>query len=122
MQNTKRYCPSHEKIRIVADESVDYSILKKLRLNGFETFAICEANYSMPDDKVLSLAVKNNATLITEDKDFGELVYRFKMKHCGILLIRLIDFTSDEKANLVLKAVTQHYKVLKNIFSPKILE
>ncbi len=71
----------------------------------------------MPDDKVLSLAVKNNATLITEDKDFGELVYRFKMKHCGILLIRLIDFTSDEKANLVLKAVTQHYKVLKNIFS-----
>lgn len=106
-----------KKNRIVADESVDYSIVKKLRLNGFEVLAICESNPSLRDDEVLSIAVKYKAILITEDKDFGELVYRFNLGHCGILLIRLIDFTSDEKATLVLKAVTQHYKRLKNIFS-----
>ncbi len=106
-----------KKIRIVADESIDYSIVRKLRLNGFNTLAICEANHSLLDHEVLSMAVKHKAILITEDKDFGELVYRFKMKHCGILLIRLGDFSSDEKANFVLKAVSQYYKQLKNIFS-----
>jgi len=29
--------------------------------------------------------------LITEDKDFGELTFRLRLNHCGVLLIRLSD-------------------------------
>jgi predicted nuclease of predicted toxin-antitoxin system len=102
---------------IVADESVDYSIIKLLRESGFIVYSIAESVPSITDADVLKIAVKNKSLLITEDKDFGELVHRFNMKHCGILLIRLIKFSSAEKASLVLLALNKHLNRLMNVFS-----
>ena len=41
------------------------------------------------DDEILSDAYKEERILITEDKDFGELVYRFKKPTYGIVLLRV---------------------------------
>lgn len=65
----------------------------------------------------MEIAVKNRSLLLTEDKDFGELVYRFKMNHFGILLIRLVNYSSSEKAELVLLTLKKHSDKLKNVFS-----
>lgn len=102
---------------IVADESVDHNIVIILRDAGFNVYSITETNSSISDAAVLKIAVKNKSLLLTEDKDFGELVYRFNMKHCGILLIRLIEFNSVEKASLVLMAMEKHFHKLVNVFS-----
>jgi predicted nuclease of predicted toxin-antitoxin system len=104
-------------ILLIADESVDFNIVKTLRKAGHTVMAVAETNPSASDKEVLNMALKNNALLITEDKDFGELVHRFKMKHCGILLIRLISYTSSEKAELVSISIENHWKKLKNVFS-----
>lgn len=102
---------------IVADESVDYLIITLLRKSGLRVFSIAEESPSITDEAVLKVAVKNKSLLITEDKDFGELVHRFGMKHSGILLIRLIELDSAEKANLVLTTVNKHFRNLVNVFS-----
>ena len=47
---------------------------------------------------LMNLAEKENRILITNDKDFGELVFRFKMRAPGIILLRL-------KNDLIVKAV-----------------
>lgn len=68
--------------------------------------------------KMFSLLLsKKNALLITEDKDFGELVFRFQLPHKGILLIRMINAKSLEKAEVVLKVMNEHYEDLFNNFS-----
>ena len=103
--------------RIIADESVDFNIVKLLRNNGYSVHAIAESNAAISDEDVLEIAVKNKSLLLTEDKDFGELVYRFKMKHYGILLIRLTNYTSAEKAELVALTLSKHFGKLKNVFS-----
>lgn len=69
------------KSKIVADESVDFRIVAELRKVGMEVFAICEEQPSIKDNEVLAIAVENDAVLITEDKDFGELVFRIKLPH-----------------------------------------
>ena len=74
---------------LLADESVDFTIVERLRTQGMEVFAIVEQAPSIPDDEVLSIAFHLNAPLITEDKDFGELVFRLKLPHRGIILLRL---------------------------------
>ena len=104
---------------IVADESVDHNVVIILRDAGFTVYSITETNPSISDAAVLKIAVKNKSLLLTEDKDkdFGELVYRFNMKHCGILLIRLVEFNSVEKASLVLMAMEKHFHKLVNVFS-----
>ena len=83
---------------IVADESVDYAIVPSLRKIGFDVSAICETHAGWPDWQVLEFAFQENAYLITEDKDFGERTFRlFKPSH-GILLIRMPNAESEEKA------------------------
>lgn len=73
--------------QLVADESVDFRIIIRLREVGFIVFAIAEEMPSITDQSVLDLAYEKNALLLTEDKDFGDLVFRLQLPHRGILLI-----------------------------------
>ena len=95
--------------QIVVDESVDHAVVTSLKESGFLIFAVAEEAPSIPDRRVLEIACINNALPITEDKDFGELVYRFQLEHSGILLIRMIEAKSIDKAIAVTKAIKIHF-------------
>jgi predicted nuclease of predicted toxin-antitoxin system len=84
-------------MNIVADESVDFSLVKSLRQAGYNVTAIIETTPGINDKQVLNIANNHNALLIAEDKDFGELTFRLRLNHCGILLIRLFDLPRNEK-------------------------
>jgi predicted nuclease of predicted toxin-antitoxin system len=102
-------------LKIVADESVDYRIVAELRKIGLEVLAICEDQPSIKDEDVLAIAVNNDAILITEDKDFGELVFRLQLPHNGILLIRIAD--PNSKIVKVAEAIANYYKELYGKFA-----
>jgi predicted nuclease of predicted toxin-antitoxin system len=65
-------------MRIVVDESVDFGIISNLRKIGYNIISIAETSPGIPDQQVLDIAMHNNALLITEDKDFGELTFRLR--------------------------------------------
>jgi hypothetical protein len=46
--------------------------------------------------------------LLTADKDFGELVFRQRLLHSGIVLIRLAGIQPITKAEVVATAFEQH--------------
>ncbi len=102
---------------IVADESVDFGIVTTLRNHGFDVLAITELFPSIPDPQVLRFAVEQNALLLTEDKDFGELVYRLRLPHRGILLIRILESGGEAKYERVVRELFAHAEELTNAFS-----
>jgi predicted nuclease of predicted toxin-antitoxin system len=102
---------------IVADESVDFGIVVKLRQKGIDIVSIYEEYSGIKDAEVLRIAKDKQCLLITEDKDFGELTYRLKLEHRGIMLIRLSDIPRMERIELVLKTIEQHFNMLENNFS-----
>jgi len=104
-------------LSIVIDESVDYAIIEKLSANNFNVYAIIDETPSISDESVLNIATEKNALIITEDKDFGELVFRFQLSHRGILLVRMISSKSFEKADAVLRVMINHQEELINNFS-----
>lgn len=104
-------------MNIVADESVDYRIIRYLRQQSFNVIAIIDNNASITDTKVLDKANDQNALLITEDKDFGELVFRLKLKHNGIVLLRFFNDTIEIQNKKVLETLQNHYQELLNNFS-----
>jgi predicted nuclease of predicted toxin-antitoxin system len=104
-------------MRIVADENLAYRMIKALRQEGFEVISIEEDAPSIPDDNVLSVAVKEDALLITEDKDFGDLVMRHKLPHRGILLIRLAGVETDEKVIRTLDVIRTYGEELQSSFT-----
>jgi predicted nuclease of predicted toxin-antitoxin system len=62
-------------LSFVADENFDFAVVRQLRTKGFTVLAIAESFSSIPDTQVLQIAVDRKAILLTEDKDFGELVH-----------------------------------------------
>jgi predicted nuclease of predicted toxin-antitoxin system len=61
-------------LNFVADESVDHPIVLELRKVGHRVLAIAEVAAQSRDADVLRLAKELDAVLLTNDKDFGELV------------------------------------------------
>ncbi len=95
-------------MNFVADEGVDAPIVEALRSVGHDVLYIAEIKSGISDDKVLAYANEEDRILITRDKDFGELVYREKKIHSGIILNRLYVFDSLRKAE-ILKNVIEKY-------------
>lgn len=101
----------------VADESVDFGIVSALRKNDFKVIAIDEILKGADDETVLSYSFQLNSILITEDKDFGELVHRLKKTHAGTILIRLSGLDSKSKSDIVVNSIKKNLESMKNSFS-----
>ena len=102
---------------IVADESVDQAIVKELINRGFDVYSILENNFSISDQNVLKITNEKAAFLITEDKDFGELTFRFNSHHYGILLIRINDLNRIERTRYVCDLFEKYFEEMKGCFS-----
>jgi predicted nuclease of predicted toxin-antitoxin system len=59
------------------------------------------------DEVILQRAVAENRILITNDKDFGEKVFREGQAHRGIVLLRLADERSASKIAVLNRLLTQ---------------
>jgi predicted nuclease of predicted toxin-antitoxin system len=101
----------------VADESVDRPIVERLRADGHEVWYVAEAQPGIPDQDVLRHANEQGATLLTADKDFGELVFRRRLISNGVLLLRLAGLSNDTKAEIVSGIVRQHASELPACFT-----
>ena len=95
-------------MKFVADENLHRVIIQRLRQEGHEVIAIAETAPGIADDAVLAIAVQENALLLTEDKDFGELVFRLQLLATGIVLFRLGAASSQIKAQNIALAIQQH--------------
>ncbi len=95
-------------MRFLVDESVGQAITQHLRDRGHDVLAITEVAPRANDSDILRWAAEEKRILITNDKDFGELVYRSGLVHEGVLLFRL---RNEYPANqlLVLTAVLNDY-------------
>jgi len=62
---------------------------------------VAELSPSVADEEVLRQANGRNALLLTADKDFGELVFRQRLVHSGVILLRLAGLANATKAELV---------------------
>ncbi|HXB32435.1 MAG TPA: DUF5615 family PIN-like protein [Puia sp.] len=103
-------------MKLLADEGVDMPIVDLLRTSGFDVHYILETHPGSEDEKVLQIANNEHRVLITQDKDFGELVYRMQRTHEGIILIRLGTIPAPEKARIVNHVLIEHGEKLVKAF------
>ena len=59
----------------LADESCDFAIIRALRDAGEDVAAIAEIAPGADDVTVLDMARRDERVLLTEDKDFGNLLF-----------------------------------------------
>jgi len=104
-------------MNVLADESVERQIVARLRQDGYSVLYVAEMEPGITDNLVLRRVNETQSFLITEDKDFGELVFRQGLAHCGVVLVRLAGLPAHAKALMVSQALAAHRTELSNAFS-----
>jgi len=94
-------------MNFVADESCARPVIQALREAGHDVVAIAEIAKGATDDQVLERALKEKRVLITEDRDFGELVYARGRSSSGVILVRFPSRARRAKSATVIEAVSK---------------
>lgn len=86
-------------LRILADENFPGPAIVLLRGRGRDVVSVKETMRGSSDPEILRRAQVERRLIVTFDKDFGELAYRFGLPAwCGVILFRLTG-TSPEADN-----------------------
>ena len=103
-------------IRFLADENVSRLVVEQLRASGFDVVFIGEQKSGVRDKEVLDTADAEGRILITEDRDFGEMVIRQRLGVRGLILLELDRLSSRAEAEAVGEVVSAHGdKLLGNL-------
>ncbi len=101
---------------IVLDENVEYYWVQLLRKSGYETLYIADEYPGISDLQVVKIVKHYKGLLITEDKDFGELVFSHGIRHLSVVLLRYDQPQYDQIESAVLHAINGYYQKPGNWF------
>jgi predicted nuclease of predicted toxin-antitoxin system len=77
-------------VRFLVDACTDARLVAHLRLLGHDVTRVGQ-DYpgDLEDTAILDIARNERRVLITDDRDFGELVFRSRHSHFGVIYLRL---------------------------------
>lgn len=104
-------------MNLLCDEGVERPIVEHLRGQGHQVVYVAELEPGISDDVVLAQAAEFAAPVVTNDKDFGELVFRQQRASSGVILLRLAGLSNSAKASVVAAALDSHASELVGSFT-----
>jgi predicted nuclease of predicted toxin-antitoxin system len=103
-------------MRFLVDECTGPAVAGWLREQGYEVFSVFDSARGLDDIAIVQKAFSENWILITNDKDFGEKVYREKHPHHGVILLRLEDERAIAKIYVLGQLLVNHAERLPDQF------
>ena len=78
-----------KRIKFIADVNVERPLVDFLRGKGLDVTWVGEVDKQMSDSTVCRIADSEQRIIVTNDKDFGEIVFFQKKVFHGIILLRI---------------------------------
>lgn len=103
-------------MNILVDENIARQVVERLRQDGHDVHYTIQGQ-RIADDIVLETAHQQKALLLTDDKDFGELVIRQHQQASGVILVRLAGLSPLQKAEVVANVVRERGDNLIDAFT-----
>ena len=103
-----------KEIKFLADVNVEKPIVDYLLEQGYDIKWISDYDCEMPDEDLLQLANHEKRIFVTNDKDFGDLIFLQRKLSVGTILFRLSGQKSQEKIKLMKKLLMGHRDKILN--------
>jgi predicted nuclease of predicted toxin-antitoxin system len=103
-------------MRFVVDECTGAAVANWLLSRQHEVFSVYQEARGLDDDEIIRKAFVENWILITNDRDFGEKVYRERRQHRGVVFLRLADERASVKIDIINKLIARFAEQLPNRF------
>ena len=93
-------------MRFLANENFPFASITFLRQAGVDVISIGQDYQGITDEQVMNLAILDNRTILTFDRDYGELIFRFGYKpDGGVLYFRWDSFYPQEPGEFLLEII-----------------
>ncbi len=103
-------------MQFLVDECTGPAVARWLREQGYDVFSVYEQARGMDDDDIIEKAYAEDRFLITNDKDFGEKIYRDMKPHKGVVLLRLDDERAISKIAVIQRLLENYSDKLRDNF------
>ena len=107
---------SAERPKLLADENISASLVQQLRSADWDVTYIAELEPGLSDQEVLELSRRDRRCLLTEDHDFGDLIFRQQQISTGVVLLRTPSSPNPDWTR-VLRLLDRYRHKLKGSFT-----
>jgi predicted nuclease of predicted toxin-antitoxin system len=103
-------------MRFLVDECTGPAVAHWLRTQEHDVFSVYDKARGIGDEEVIEIAHKENRILITNDRGFGEKVFRERRPHHGVVFLRLANERSANKIRVISQLLDQFSDQLADRF------
>ncbi len=94
-------------MKLLANENFPYKSIYYLRDKGYDILSIGIDNPSIRDAEIMTIAIDEERTILTFDRDYGELIFRHNYKpEKGVIYLRLVEFEPQEPGLIIEDIIT----------------
>jgi predicted nuclease of predicted toxin-antitoxin system len=104
-------------MHFLVDECTGPAVAKWLQSLHHDVFSVYDEARGLDDESIIEKANLEGYILITNDKDFGELIFRTGKPHKGVVLLRLEDERTDNKIAVLRRVLESYSDKLANNFT-----
>ena len=94
-------------------------MVNALRSTGIDIVPVKELSSGISDEAVLEAANKQNRILITFDTDFGELIFKQKLKARGVILLKFAPKSTQHVVDTILNVMKTQAKIEDHFLTVK---
>ena len=89
-------------MKFLADENFPLPSVRFLEESGYDVLSVITNHASISDEDVIELANSTDRTILTFDKDYGELIFKYGLRpRRGVFYFRIQHFTPQEPGRLL---------------------
>src|SRR5437667_9033673 len=103
-------------MKLLVDECTGPAVARWLEQQGRDVFSVYDKARGIDDNKVMEIAEDEGRILITNDRGFGEKVFRERRQHHGVVFLRLANERSANKIRVLDQLLSQHSDMLLGRF------
>jgi len=103
-------------MKFLVDECTGPAVARWLEEQGHDVFSVYDWARGIDDDRVIEIAQVEGRILITNDRGFGEKVFRERRPHHGVVFLRLANERAANKIRVLGQLLDQHSSALANRF------
>ena len=104
-------------MKLLANENIPLGMVLRLRELGHDVLAVGQTCPGVTDKVVLDLARREQRTLLTFDRDYGELIY-LKRLPCptGVIYLRFVPTSPEDAVAQVLPLLANEGEAVEGFF------
>jgi predicted nuclease of predicted toxin-antitoxin system len=103
-------------MKFLVDECTGPAVARWLEQQGHDVFSVYHQARGIDDDRVMEIAQIEGRILITNDRGFGEKVFRERRPHHGVVFLRLANERAANKIRVLGQLLTKHTDAIVDRF------